>query len=748
MTALFITPYFLHACRPPRGPPHTARWTPFTTFSRCGTNVFAVGHTLRSSWQAKYCPPLDSSLLAALIADIGPPNPGSDARTPSAEQTTALRAMLDELARQATEQYERELCRELDAAQLSPQCCSTTDGSCSSPDRYGYSYGSRDMSESLTSDSSAHDDQAFSSPLGFLQTAFPHIPPWKLRRALSDTGYADAGDVEMESIVESLLTDEYIRELEERGLDNDEAPDAFDEWQREGTSEKSASPSQGRKPGGKKNARRKTITFGDVRQRQLTPRAPANGPLPGPAPDLWTLVSSVSGHLAHLLPPHTIAFFQPYFHTPNHPSPADAVRAALSDIAGKQSTASVAAPDDPTVLHALLEIVRDSRVYARLDDAQRSNVYADIQLVLRATRGRADDAIDIIWLLLDLELDLRSGNLAMGVYHSLPPAPSTGPTSPLLPSSATSRRPFSRPANAGVVTLPDGPPPSPQPPPTAKRRLSLPTSAPASVPTSPHGNGTGAGEWQIVGRGGKNGKNGEAGIYAHGRGQGHHGYDMRRCVTESWRRQNELLRDATRAWRAGTSKTRGGEVAQCLAERVSHSIVLDTLLRFCVCSIVNRPGRCVRPRNERRSTKRVAWSSINGSVPLSLAVSSVPSALIRRRTYRFRGSDPNTLDLHSTSVSEAIVIVKEILEREGCSSCKSHCPHVARRGHLPEYHIVMVPDIFISLFPAKPLRIITGRGAHSANGVGVLKPAVRNALVRDGWNVSVWNGGLVVRGQT
>lgn len=49
---------------------------------------------------------------------------------------------------------------------------------------------------------------------------------------------------------------------------------------------------------------------------------------------------------------------------------------------------------------------------------------------------------------------------------------------------------------------------------------------------------------------------------------------------------------------------------------------------------------------------------------------------------------------------------------------------------------------------ANPLRIITGRGTHSANGVGVLKPAVRNALVRDGWNVGVWDGGLVVRGRT
>lgn len=48
---------------------------------------------------------------------------------------------------------------------------------------------------------------------------------------------------------------------------------------------------------------------------------------------------------------------------------------------------------------------------------------------------------------------------------------------------------------------------------------------------------------------------------------------------------------------------------------------------------------------------------------------------------------------------------------------------------------------------AKPLNIITGRGTHSANRVGVLKPAVKSALVEDGWHVGAWDGGLVVKGK-
>ena len=46
----------------------------------------------------------------------------------------------------------------------------------------------------------------------------------------------------------------------------------------------------------------------------------------------------------------------------------------------------------------------------------------------------------------------------------------------------------------------------------------------------------------------------------------------------------------------------------------------------------------------------------------------------------------------------------------------------------------------------KVVRIITGRGKHSANGVGVLGPAVKNALTSDGWIIDTVDGGLIVRG--
>src|SRR5882762_1189706 len=94
-----------------------------------------------------------------------------------------------------------------------------------------------------------------------------------------------------------------------------------------------------------------------------------------------------------------------------------------------------------------------------------------------------------------------------------------------------------------------------------------------------------------------------------------------------------------------------------------------------------------------------------------------------------RATNRDTIDLHGTSVSEAIVIVKDILQQEGSSpstyfsSGLFSCPLTA-------------------FLLAKPLTIITGRGIHSVNGVGVLRPAVRIALEEDGWYIGAWDGGL------
>jgi hypothetical protein len=45
------------------------------------------------------------------------------------------------------------------------------------------------------------------------------------------------------------------------------------------------------------------------------------------------------------------------------------------------------------------------------------------------------------------------------------------------------------------------------------------------------------------------------------------------------------------------------------------------------------------------------------------------------------------------------------------------------------------------------MQFITGRGKHSVGGKAVLRPAVYNALVKDGWDVSTFGAGVTVRGR-
>ncbi|KIK97349.1 hypothetical protein PAXRUDRAFT_825028 [Paxillus rubicundulus Ve08.2h10] len=643
--------------------------------------------SLHDSLQAEFCPPLDTSLLAALIADLGPVGSAD----PPQDQVDALRTTLRALANQATEQYDNELCNELNSAHLSDSHYLTTDESGSSADFYGETTES-----SNTSESSGVSHHSFSSPLGFLQAALPHIPRSKLRRALNGAGTRDEGDFDMEAVVEALLTNEYIRELEERGLrglDDNESPlPSTDEsaWKRVEARKRAGSVNE--KATKKKNTRGKTISLVDIRQKQHISPSSASRPLATPAPDPWTQLSSLSEHLATLLPPHPASFFQSHFHSPNYSSPAKALRAALSSISGALGTPL---SDRPTsTLFAMLDVIRTSPTYTSLDAEQRSTLYSDIQLALSATQDRGDDAIDVVWLLLELDLDLESGSLAMGVYHVRSPMSQSSLLSSAWVSPVASPTSPKDWVGNGSVKLPSGPP-SPQSPPTSKRKVSFSSVSPTTTKPNPF-------EWQTVPQ--KPPSNGVHPLALHipaynnatnnkrtvgggkvrgagnGLGKGGKGNvdelvrpDLKRRQAESLRKRDEMLREASKAWRRGNSKTKGGEVALYFAERA---------------------------REFQELARREALNEAR------LMVESKRSA----------AADHRTVDLHGTCVSEAVAIVKEILECEGCSA-------------------------------AHPLRIITGRGTHSANGVGVLKPAVRSALLQDGWNVGMWDGGLVVRGR-
>jgi len=147
-------------------------------------------------------------------------------------------------------------------------------------------------------------------------------------------------------------------------------------------------------------------------------------------------------------------------------------------------------------------------------------------------------------------------------------------------------------------------------------------------------------------------------------------------VRQANAKSHQALMDAAIMYRKRNSRNFGGEVALFYAERA-------------------------------REWKKIAKKeALNAAREMVLAKSG-------------RNGNPDVIDLHGTTVAEALVIIREIMnQRADTISSK------------------------------KFLKIITGKGRHSAGRVGVLKPALQNALIEDGWLVSAWDAGLVVRNRS
>ena len=505
--------------------------------------------------QAEFSPPLDSSLIAAIIADY-------DVSTSSNDQLPALREVLSQLAAQAEKELvdEDNLTEQLANVHIS---YSVTDDTTSSHDVFSPHLSPQSSHTAASSSSDTSSQHSFSSPLGFLQAAFPHVPTAKLRGALNGTD--DADSVDMESVVENLLSGEFVRELEERGLDGMKEVEAEEEaWMIADSPGKrkkaSASPIKVAKKGKKRGP---TFTFGDVRQKQLERPSPTSPR--STAPDPWTQLSSVASYLSTLLPTHPASYFLSAFHSPDHSSPAKALRAVLRNIATAPS--STCSPEHDADLHSahtamlfsMFDVLRASPEYSELNAEERDQMMDDGQLTLQATHGQPDCAIDLVWLLRDLERDCTSGEFDWGVYHS--PAPARPPPSPIVGTTARTKLPTGPP--------PIGPPPrgrSSTPGQSAKRDSTpSPPNAwktiPQRQPMGPHplAESIPAYRKKVRGVGNGNGKGGKGEL---GGKQSHS-----RRIQELAEKRREMLRQAGRAWQKGSAKTRGGEVAFYYAER-------------------------------------------------------------------------------------------------------------------------------------------------------------------------------------
>jgi hypothetical protein len=437
-----------------------------------------------------------------------------------------------------------------------------------------------ELSDSTMATSSASDtsssQHSFNSPLGFLQEAFLHLPTERLKQLLRKaTGemLGNEGDVDMEKVVEYILTMEHIRELEERGLDAPELSSSTspsEDWETVVRTKPKSTPKLAIAP--KKKAKGRTIKIVDVRQMQhaLPPPVKANVMMDSGV-DAWTHVSSLSTQLAALLPPTPASHFASFFHSPTHATPAHALRAALEALPSTSSklltkpNSSIKQSNqfaESNTLSALLDLLQASPTFATLDAEQRDTLYTDARLALTASRNRPDEALDIVWILRDLE---HPGSKT-GIYHLPPPSSNV---------TTTAR-----------VKLPTGPP-TLQPPPTSKRKFTSSLSSPTTPTKSPtvaenpwqaipsrssrtthqHEDYNPAYKRKVRGAGnglGKGGKGDDGELPSQGAGGNHvgHAFFARRTL-QARKERDDLLREASRAWR----KPWGGDIALHYAQQ-------------------------------------------------------------------------------------------------------------------------------------------------------------------------------------
>ncbi|KAJ7777239.1 hypothetical protein B0H16DRAFT_1406818 [Mycena metata] len=639
------------------------------------------------SLQREFCPPLDSSLLAALLADIVVDSSSTDVSADP--QIVALRSILIELAVHADEEavptaddiYDETT----SGSSVLDFCTTTTTSTTSASDLSGESRRSAAARAASAS--------SFNSPLGFLQAALPHIPTERLRRALASSASADQDDDDTESeldmweLISALLSEETEKEMRERDLDEEELSAlelaAAAPWETVETKR-----ANGRKAKAKSKIKAK-IALSDVRQQQhATTSSSARRRTTTDGLDPWAQLVSLSTHIARFLPPHPPAFFQSYFHMPQYAAPYDALCAALHAISGAATNNNNADDGDDVehtaTLFGLLDVLLPA--YSSNSTSSTEALITDVQLALKAAQGRGEDAFELVRVLRDLDEDRESGVWGAGVYHS----PVTSPFSEKSTSwgaatvnggGVTLSRGASMSGTSASKTLPTGPAPTPPPPnlrspppgPTNKPKnayqwQAVPPRRRATAPTIyPHAMRVPVYERDVNGVRVK----ANAGAERAGAVVGVEGAsDFRRRALESMRKRDELLKEAARMWQRGNRRTMGGEVAWYFAERAREFQEVA--------------------RREALNAARVMVSA-------------------KRTT-------PDTVDLHGVTAAEAVVIVNEILADGGWSA-------------------------------ERPLKIITGRGTHSAGRVSVLKPAVRKALEEEGWVVGGWEGGLSVRGR-
>lgn len=415
--------------------------------------------------QDEFCPPLDSALVAAILADC---------YNPSGYNIEPLRDNLRLLSIDAQ-----------DTLDISPPsiAADTSGGSSHS----GAFITSSAASRTSTSRSQVEGDQSsttsetsFTSPFGFLRSLFPYTTPKYIETALASAGWIQSspeGDLElnMDAVVNTLLSEEFINDNIERGhVPDEEGEPTVDgssdrrpeqSWEVIQKTKKAASsgnvdtnglgPRKGKRIKPNTTPKAVTVPLLDVRQRQHIPPARPRSASELPPPDPWVHFASLAAQLHHLVPNTSYAQFLALFHNPMHATPAAALRAHLRQISARPNAQT--SESDIDILTELVPVLGKDEMRVRAD------VVRDAAICLGATSGRKEDAYDLMTLLRDLDMD------GAVIYHSVPVGSkintqtpflsSSGPVSPLNSlsasvSSSTSRYMFPRAQIAPLLSAP------------------------------------------------------------------------------------------------------------------------------------------------------------------------------------------------------------------------------------------------------------------------------------------------------
>ena len=148
-----------------------------------------------------YCPPLDTSLLAAILADVEEECKINNLSKPTNQQIVQLQNILSELSANAVE----------DSGDGSDPSGLLNGAFSDTPRSVWSSDDTPDWSSGDVTTSSSEVSNPNFPQFAFLQAAFPHIEPAKLRAVAVAIKDPD-GSADLEDVIEEVLCREYQRE--------------------------------------------------------------------------------------------------------------------------------------------------------------------------------------------------------------------------------------------------------------------------------------------------------------------------------------------------------------------------------------------------------------------------------------------------------------------------------------------------------------------------------------------------------